>query len=1018
MRCAALGLGLKLQATAAHHVDSLDEQDEKGSALSCFFLFVVVCIFTGVCSVSSVSGIFSVSSVFSISRSLRSTTSSLPTSLINTILTDGLAHSLDIARELRKIAPNRPSPAARLVVQMGTDIASRLKAKFSRRRHSTAPSLASNPSAADTSSIRSHYREREHEEHEHEHEPERHHSSSLRAVSQTRTSTPLAASSQRTPSQKATSQQGGDGGNDGDGDDTASHHHGDHHGGVAVDLSLNRGRGEEGVERQDQEQVPLSIPSSLRAPAAGVQHHQQTAVTDAAPAATVATNLETAPPVPLQGLQLSSALPLPVTAPLITIGHLDAATAASDTPIDDDPSLYPHSSWHPLHTHPSLEAPPLSPTHPQLTNLDSINEDSSAERSPATSPVTSPIPSPVDAPLPLPTPLPSDPDAIDHDHKPDKDPIPTRDNDKYHDAPRDDQHNALILTPVPPATPGATPGASSWAALLPGLPTPTSLSSRPAAPPRRQSLLSNRQTTLIQTLLHTSPPNESGIEAAVLPIEADMVTRKVWVRRPHASPTLITVNEDDLVDDVRDMILRKYANSLGRTFDSPDLNIRVIPRDQNKERMLGPEEPMGRTLDAYYPGGQNVDEALIIDIPRRGPKASPRPVQPYAPHVANIYYNEDGRPSENAEGYFPNVGGVPSPHLPVTIPVQTNGPGQHSIAILGTGHLPPIPSPGGTRSRAYRDRPDRPRLGRTHTSSPTIIANGVTGFKAAAVGHGTHGTQHVNPRLSRSRTHSNSSDPSGMPPTAPSIPSPPAIEPSQARTSTPPPRLTSPRPSSSRPKKKKNAEHPSLPPGMLNGSVPPISVLIVEDNPINLKLLEAFVKRLKVRWQTAMNGRDAVKKWRSGGFHLVLMDIQLPIMNGLDATREIRRLEKVNSIGVFSQSPTSNFPEESDELKEQDRLDNASLFKSPVIIVALTASSLQSDRHEALAAGCNDFLTKPVNFVWLERKVMEWGCMQALIDFDGWRKWKDFSHEADENEGNKKMAASRAKQKKIRASMA
>ena len=103
----------------------------------------------------------------------------------------------------------------------------------------------------------------------------------------------------------------------------------------------------------------------------------------------------------------------------------------------------------------------------------------------------------------------------------------------------------------------------------------------------------------------------------------------------------------------------------------------------------------------------------------------------------------------------------------------------------------------------------------------------------------------------------------------------------------------------------------------------------------------------------------AVKKWRSGGFHLVLMDIQLPVMNGLDATREIRRLERVNSIGVFSSSPSSSVPEEStDELKDQDRLENPSLFKSPVIVVALTASSLQSDRHEALAAGCNDFLTK------------------------------------------------------------
>jgi osomolarity two-component system response regulator SSK1 len=150
--------------------------------------------------------------------------------------------------------------------------------------------------------------------------------------------------------------------------------------------------------------------------------------------------------------------------------------------------------------------------------------------------------------------------------------------------------------------------------------------------------------------------------------------------------------------------------------------------------------------------------------------------------------------------------------------------------------------------------------------------------------------------------------------------------------------------------------------GILSGGVPPISVLIVEDNPINLKLLEAFVKRLKVRWQTAMNGRDAVKKWRTGGFHLVLMDIQLPVMNGLDATREIRRLERVNSIGVFSSSPGS-LPEKDSgtdhgEISDQDRLENISLFKSPVIIVALTASSLQSDRHEALAAGCNDFLTK------------------------------------------------------------
>ena len=158
----------------------------------------------------------------------------------------------------------------------------------------------------------------------------------------------------------------------------------------------------------------------------------------------------------------------------------------------------------------------------------------------------------------------------------------------------------------------------------------------------------------------------------------------------------------------------------------------------------------------------------------------------------------------------------------------------------------------------------------------------------------------------------------------------------------------------------------------MEGTVPPINVLIVEDNIINQKLLEAFMKRLSVRWKCAANGEEAVRKWREGGFHLVLMDIQLPVMNGLDATKEIRRLERLNGIGVFpknadgrssvanatAKSPEERSPEFQPSLREEDTLGDLSLFKSPVIIVALTASSLQSDRHEALAAGCNDFLTK------------------------------------------------------------
>ncbi|KAL7789088.1 hypothetical protein V8C37DRAFT_387237 [Trichoderma ceciliae] len=520
-------------------------------------------------------------------------------------------------------------------------------------------------------------------------------------------------------------------------------------------------------------------------------------------------------------------------------------------------------------------------------------------------------------------------------------------------------------------------------------------------------------------------------------------TRKIWVMRPKSSPTLITINPNDIVDDVRDMILRKYANSLGKTYDSPELSLRIHSRDGQHFRTLGPEEHIGNTIDEYFPGGQTIKEALVIDIPRNTmtPRPSPRvPLQPGSASAA--HHTEDVRPSETGEGYFPPVpGNAASPRLPIGGPTQPNGSIPHSMTVINSGHLPPIPSPGGTRPRSHKDREqqrhdrhersdrqDYPRTGRTHTPSPNLHSGGGGGGaipnSASTTAVNVHGGQHYRPRHSHSRTHSSSSE--HVAPNTSPMPKSPGHEMTSARMGTPPPqRLSSPRLSNFRTKKgKRNQQqqeyHHGPSPSLLNATVPLISVLIVEDNPINLKLLEAFVKRLKVRWQTAMNGRDAVKKWRDGGFHLVLMDIQLPGMNGLEATREIRRLERVNNIGVFSSTPGS-IPETTptEELAEQDRLESLANFKSPVIIVALTASSLQSDRHEALAAGCNDFLTKPVNFVWLERKVMEWGCMQALIDFDGWRKWRDYSAKAEAIEAANKKAQQtyKIKSKKNRTTM-
>ncbi|KAJ9094507.1 hypothetical protein QFC19_007917 [Naganishia cerealis] len=168
--------------------------------------------------------------------------------------------------------------------------------------------------------------------------------------------------------------------------------------------------------------------------------------------------------------------------------------------------------------------------------------------------------------------------------------------------------------------------------------------------------------------------------------------------------------------------------------------------------------------------------------------------------------------------------------------------------------------------------------------------------------------------------------------------------------------------------------------------LPSVSVLVVEDNAINQAILGAFLRRHKIRYQIAKNGQEAVDKWSKGGFHLVLMDIQLPVISGIEATKEIRRLEKINRIGVFAEDETGQAKSaELEEVAPEERLD-LNIFRSPVIIVALTASSNSSvDKTNALRAGCNDYLTKPVNLVWLQNKITEWGCMQALIDFEGWK---------------------------------
>jgi osomolarity two-component system, response regulator SSK1 len=263
---------------------------------------------------------------------------------------------------------------------------------------------------------------------------------------------------------------------------------------------------------------------------------------------------------------------------------------------------------------------------------------------------------------------------------------------------------------------------------------PPSSSSRPNIAQRRQSLVPYSQTRLIKTLLESERPPTSRsahgdyFSGALPSIQANMISRKIWVKRPGASATLVTIHEDDVVDDVRDAILRKYTNSLGRSFDAPDVTLKIVSRDHSHsnrsssaERVLGPEEPIGRTLDAYFPGGQTVEEALIIDVPqRRTPKPSPR----QGHHMPQYYYAEHIAPGEGGE-YFPPMPAVPSPHFPPQLTSVSSGQGPphhpsiHSMSVLTTGQIPPLPSPG-TRGPRHQRRPNNARQ---HTSSPTILTS-------------------------------------------------------------------------------------------------------------------------------------------------------------------------------------------------------------------------------------------------------------------------------------------------------
>ncbi|MCB4806991.1 response regulator [Tamlana sp. 62-3] len=114
----------------------------------------------------------------------------------------------------------------------------------------------------------------------------------------------------------------------------------------------------------------------------------------------------------------------------------------------------------------------------------------------------------------------------------------------------------------------------------------------------------------------------------------------------------------------------------------------------------------------------------------------------------------------------------------------------------------------------------------------------------------------------------------------------------------------------------------------LNSKGETIKVLVVDDNKMNQKVLALMLKKFNIEINYADNGVEAIEAFKNGAFHMVFMDIQMPIMDGLEATKNIKQTE---------------------------------IFKAnPIPIIAVSASAYTDDRRQASQAGIDDFISKPI----------------------------------------------------------
>ena len=131
----------------------------------------------------------------------------------------------------------------------------------------------------------------------------------------------------------------------------------------------------------------------------------------------------------------------------------------------------------------------------------------------------------------------------------------------------------------------------------------------------------------------------------------------------------------------------------------------------------------------------------------------------------------------------------------------------------------------------------------------------------------------------------------------------------------------------------------------------PLRVLLCDDNTINQKVALRLLQQMGYRADLAANGVEALAALDRQPYDLIFMDVMMPEMGGLEATRLIRQRQR----------EPCRFPH----------------YKSPLIIIAMTASAMQGDREKCLAAGMDDYIAKPVRLEDVRAIIERWAATAA-----------------------------------------